>query len=648
MYSDSIHVQIKPDGSLVKPGDPPLVSRIYARDLPQSPERIKLGADVPVVLTWNTRRRETVSVEGIDIANVPTGPWEMRGDEIAATGVITVADWRRLIGTSSKLEDPVQAARFRNRVSRLAVRVLTPHVRVVDTELFTATVAQGRVDAQIMAVLPDGALRVQTPVGEQLIRSREADLFRALGNAALPGSSVPVFVDEADAEMEAFAVRLFDPAARSTLSVGDIVEVLVGALTTSGKEFHIQTLTGVKGLARTETLPAGTGEGATIPLRIAELPDNGMVRFSGRLIGRFVAMSPELADAIQPDSRGLGRDLRPFNPQDGTCDVAIPESRPGELQIWFDDSGPGCDAAQRLVASLTGPLWQVSVPHHQPLRARNRETLRAISARTGCTLIDGQRKNERGYPENYVWIGAPDDAAASSATDLLRAAYPNVFVTGWFKRTGGEWGAAVNAVKAESGRLRAVKAFDVRGKPIFRAVLECQPGQEDRLLLAAHTACPSIPSGSYQADPSITAERVLQARPSTESMQSRTPSSTWVASEPAPHAQTPTERHRLPTASWAAPPIPDNSPTSAPVAQLSPNPSIASSQPTSSFQTPPPRRPEPARQTITRSGQTVEKAVAAACAELGVGPSEITVVVLDDGKRGFFGRRPAQIRVTLR
>jgi hypothetical protein len=648
VFRDSIHIQIRPDGILLKPGDPPLVSRIYASDLPLAPERIKLGADVPVVLTWNTRRRETVSAEGIDIGNVPTGPWELRANEIAATDVITVADWRRLIGTSSTLEDPVQAARFRNRVSRLAVRVLTPRVRVIDTELFTATVAQGRVDAQITSVLPDGALKVQTPVGEQVIRSREANLFRSLGNSATPGSSVPVFVDEADAELEAFAVRLFDPAARSTLSVGDIVEVRVGAPTTSGKEAHIHTLTGVEGLARNGSLPAGASEGVTIPLRIAELPETGMLRFSGRLTGRFVAMSPQLAAAIQPDSRGRGKDLRPFTGQDASIDVSIPDSAPSELQIWSDGSAPSHDASQRLVASLTGTLWQASVPHHQPLRAGNRETLRTISASTGCTLIDGQRKNDRGYPENVVWIAAPDDAAASAAAELIRAAFPDVFVTEWFKRTGAEWSAATNAVKAQSGRMRSVKAFDVRGKAIFRAVLECQPGEQDRLLLAARAACPSIPSGSFQADPSITVERVNQTNPSTESRQSRILSSAWVAPAAAPSTETPPARHRSPTADWAARPLPGSRLTPAPATRPSPAPPTSSWQPTPSSGPPPPRRPQPTARTITRTGPTVDKAVAAACAELGVRTSQVTVEVLDDGKRGLIGRRPAEVRVTLR
>jgi hypothetical protein len=645
VFLDTIFLQIGPDPLRVRPDDPPLVLRAFARELPQAPERIKLGASVPVVLRWLTRRRETVDIGFVDASKLPPGPWEVHGDDLVATGPLGPADWHRLIDFSDGIEDFVAAARFRALVSRLATRALSPRVRVIDEQLFAAAVDDGRVEAQIVAQLPDGALRVLTPLGEQVIGSSEADLYRALGNSTNAASTVPIFVDRMDTDFASFTVRLFDPAERGRLTVGDVVDTRTGSLTASKREVHVHTLTGVEGLARVETLPHSHGD--IVPMRVVELPDDGLIRFSGRHIRRLVAISPQLAAVIQsgPSDRG-GWDLRPFTSQTDACDVTINGAPPVELEVCNDGTPAGRHAADQLVTASTGSLWQVAVPHHQPLRANKREILGMVSSETGCILIDGQRKNDRGYSDNFVWIAAPRLTVATIAADRIRSAYSQVWVSEWFKRTGGEWGAATAAVKALSGRLRAVRAIDARGKPIFRAVLECSPGEEVALLTAARAVCPSIPYGAFTADPSITVTEITQSPLPMETTPSPAPKSTWqptMADKQLPL----TPSAQTPTSSWAPRPTPGPGRGHGESSQPAVRPPTASWQPTPSPKRP--TRPQPPRpRTLTRSGPTVEKALSAACAELGVDTTQVTYVVIDEGRRRLFGRSPAQVRVTLR
>lgn len=648
VYLDAIYIEITPDAGRIRPGDPPIVLRVFAKELPQAPERIRLGASVPVALTWQTRRRETVDLDSVDSSKLPTGPWEVRGDQLAATGVMTVADWQRLIDFSTQIVDPIEAARFRAQVSRLATRVLSPKVRVIDEQLFTATVDQGRVDAQVVSVLADGALKVLTPMGEQLIGSREADLYRSLGNATTAASTIPIFVDRPDTELASLTVRLFDPAERERLAIGDVVDTRIGALTASGKEAHVHTLTGVEGLARVETLPTGYDEGDVLPMRVTDLPDQSPVRMSGRHVRTLVALSPQLAAVIQPGppNRG-GWDIRPFTALAEFCDLAITGVPPTHIDIHCDQTPTGQNSSRELVASITGGLWQIAVPHHQPLRANNRQVIRAISGDTGCTLIDGRRPSDRGFPENFVWVAAPNAAAATRAINLINAAYPQVWVSDWFKRTGAEWGAATTAVKARAGRIRSVKSFDTRGKPVFRAVIACDPGDEAHLLAAARAECPSIPYGSFTADPSITATEIVQSPPSKELTPSSPPSSIWQAPTDEGAANFQAFRARTPTSTWAARPEPG--PGHEPVVrtELPPRPPTTTWRPSPSSE-PPIARQQSRPRTVTRSGPSVEDAVNAACAELGVDPSQVDYVVLDEGHRRLFGKRPAQVQVTLR
>lgn len=179
VYLDAIFLQIKPDAVRVRDEDPPLVFRAFARELPQAPDRIKLGASVSIALTWPSRRRETVPLGEARTLRLPPGPWEVHGGELAATAPLTAADWRRLIDFSGGIEDIAEGARFRSHVSRLAIRTLSPKVRVIDEQLFAATVDKGKTDAQVVEVLHDGALKVLTPLGEQVIGAGEAALYRA-------------------------------------------------------------------------------------------------------------------------------------------------------------------------------------------------------------------------------------------------------------------------------------------------------------------------------------------------------------------------------------------------------------------------------------------------------------------------------------
>jgi len=54
---------------------------------------------------------------------------------------------------------------------------------------------------------------------------------------------------------------------------------------------------------------------------------------------------------------------------------------------------------------------------------------------------------------------------------------------------------------------------------------------------------------------------------------------------------------------------------------------------------------------IERTGKTVEEAVAAACADLGVAAAQVDVVILEEASKGIFGfigTKPARIRATVK
>lgn len=370
----------------------------------------------------------------------------------------------------------------------------------------------------------------------------------------------------------------------------------------------MHTLTGVEGLARVDSLRPGIAEGDVVSMRIVELPADGIARFSGRTVHRRVAISPQLAAVIQPARQGRsGWDLRPFTTLSEACDVSVDGNPPTRVDIYGDPTVDGQRAVDRLVAALTGPLWQIAVPHHHPLRENHREGIRSISLDTGCALVDGSRKNGRGFSDNFVWVAAPSAAAAASAADRVRNAYPQVWVSEWFKRKSAEWGAATQAVKARSGRMRSYMGFDVNRRPIFRAIIECVPGEENALLAAARMGCPSIPYGAFTKDPSIAAAELTQS-----------PAPSEVGVSPAPTVTRPAPEPVRPVATTPSPPQPQ-----------------------------PPRRTErPHPRTATGSGATVEEAIRAACAELMVDPRQVSYVVIDEGKRGIFVRRPARVQVT--
>ena len=555
VFQDIIYLQISADGTRVRADDPPLVLRAFARELPQAPDRIRLGEHVPVVLTWQSQQRATAGLGAVDGSKLPPGPWEVRGEVLAAVGPLMTADWRRLVDFSRTINDPVEAARFRASATSLASRSLSPKTRVLDVDLYNAAVDQGRVEARVISVLSHGALIVLTPMGEQLIGSGEANLYRSLGNTVTASSAVSMFVDRADAKLASFTVRLFDPAERARLSVGDLVDARIGKPTNSGHELHVHTVTGVEGLVRRGSLPAERQEGDTVLLRVAELPETGAIRLSGRHVRRLVKLSPQLAAAIQPSQDRRGWDMRPFASE--LCDVAVLGAPPTHLEVCSDGTPAGRQAAERLVGSVTGALRQVAVPNHQPLRASGRELLRQVGSETGCIVIDGQRQNDRGYFDSFVWVAGPDPDAAAVAVDQVRGAYPQVWVSDWFKRTGVEWSAATAAVKARSGRMRTVKALDVRSRAIFRVILVCSPGEETRLLAAARTGCPSIPYGAFTADPAVTVTVLVQSPPTvdvTPTQQTTAPLATSVSRVAAPAQATAPPRTAVPPPAQATAP----------------------------------------------------------------------------------------------
>ena len=55
VYFDAVHIELAPDGERLQADDPPVVLKVFAKDLPEVPDRIRLGATVDVILSWRSR-----------------------------------------------------------------------------------------------------------------------------------------------------------------------------------------------------------------------------------------------------------------------------------------------------------------------------------------------------------------------------------------------------------------------------------------------------------------------------------------------------------------------------------------------------------------------------------------------------------------
>ena len=525
VYLDAVHIKLALDGERLRADDPPIVIKVSAKDLPQVPERIHLGATVDVVLSWRSRH-ESVSIEdllrGRPDVRIPMGPWEQQGDKLAATGPLTVADWERLSSMSDQIEDAVEAARYRANVARLAKRSLSHRsARVIDQQSYDDAVQRGTDDVVVTAVLDNGAVLVTTPLGEQFVPARQASMLLLGGSALTVGTRVPVFYTAGGEGLGTVNTRFFDPSARDHLNAGDLVLCRLGGLTAKGGERHVHTETGVEGLVERRSLPGAAEEGDLIPLRIVSIPEEGAVRMSGRYIKQRIALTDASAAALQRSMPGRREpwDLRAFaDLADGRVDIDLEyadgrsaqmsgaenaNDTPTFLVTYRRCTDDDINAATRVRAAMTGHFAIQPVPHFGPLRADRRAALRAISDQHSCILIDGRVTLDDGRYENVVWIMGPSEDAVVASAGQITDEFPPVWTSDWFKRTGAQWQAAREAVRDLPGRLRSEKSLNEYGKPVFRAIIDCPESDLLTLLAAARAECPDIPAGTFERNPDL-------------------------------------------------------------------------------------------------------------------------------------------------
>lgn len=514
---DTLFVQLIPDGRRLRDDDPPMVIRAFARELPQVPERIRLGATVSVVLAWG-KRRDGMPLEELDehLGNVrlPDGPWERQGDRLVVTEPLTVTDWRRLTALADSVADPVAAARHRAHATRLALASRRPHrIRVVDHQLLGASLARGRDTATVSAASPGSGVRLATPLGEQFAPARQADLYRALGNDLGAGDQVTVYYAAGHDGPGTVNVHLFDPAARGALTAGDIVRCRIGSVTARGGERHVHTTAGVEGLAPVQSLRADHREGDLADLRVVAVPDSGPIRMSARFERQRFTLTPEGSALFPPNTPGR-RDkwnLRALDPlAGGWADIEVEgDERPVLLTVHTDSSPEGRDAATRLREALTGCLVVQQLPNHGPLHEDGRALMAGIADRFGCLLATGRLTEANGFPKAAVWIAAPDAGTAHTAAARIGQAYRPVWISGTFRRTHDQWEAVKAEVTACGGRARQSISLDGAGRKQWQAVLVAPPDLLPAVLQAARQHCPGIPDGDWQPDPDVRAPQNL-------------------------------------------------------------------------------------------------------------------------------------------
>ncbi|WP_405950574.1 helicase-related protein [Streptomyces prunicolor] len=514
---DTLYIQLTPDGLRLLEDDPPVVVSAFARDLPQAPERIRLEAVVSVVLTWSNRRNG-MPLEDLDEhlagLRLPDGPWERQGDRLVVTEPLTVADWQRLTALADRIADPVAAARHRAHSTRLALASRRPHrIRVVDHQLLSASLARGHDTATISSAPPGAGAVLATPLGEQFVPARQADLYRALGNRLDVGDQLTVYYGAGRDGPGTVNVHLFNPAARGALTAGDIVHCRLGAVTVRGGERHVCTTAGVEGLAPVQSLRADHREGDLADLRVVAVPDSGPIRMSARFERQRFTLTAEgcaLFPANSPGRRDRW-DLRALDPlANGSADIEIQgDDRPMLLTVHTDTSLEGQDAAIRLHEALTGCLVVQQLPHHRPLHEDRRALMTDIADRFGCLLATGRLTAANGYPKTVVWIAAPDTGTARAASTRIGQAYPPVWISSPFRRMHDQWEAVKAEVSACGGRARQLTSLDSAGRKQWQAVMVVPPDLLSTVLQAARRHCPGIPDGDWRPDPDVLAPQHL-------------------------------------------------------------------------------------------------------------------------------------------
>ena len=596
-FEDAIFVQVVPDGVRVLDSDPPLVFRISASDLPRTPERIRVGLTVSILCTWQKFKPFRVRAGALGQHSLPTGPYEVHGRHLVATAPLTVADWRRLHFLSEKIADPLDAYVFRARVHQLALGSHRGRIRVVDEQVATDALRDGSGTARVVSRADNGGIMVMTPLGEHYIGPREVAALERLGGTTAVNTSVAVYFSESRSVPGDVQVALFDPREQERLSIHGVVECVIGALTRSQKERHVLTTTGVPGLASLDALPPDIAEGDRMRLRVADVPQSDRpLRFSCRTERELLQVPRELA-AVIPDRNGR-KDLRAFErlAPEG-CEIRL-EASMTQLEVCHDGTHLARAAAKALRSALAGPVHVLSVPSHGPVRTNGQAVLRS-AALLGGIIVDAEVASGRGRPDCELWVAAPDEAVADRVLAFLQSAYPQVWVSGWFKCYTAEWQAARQAAEPLPGRLRRETALDGSGKPIFKAVIACAPAELNDVVRAARAAWPAFPDGTWGADPAVKSRSVAVTRVTNPEPVSR---------DGVPPGKTPTG-------------------------------GIPSS--TTSVQRTPAR-------TAVGTGASVESAVEEGLQRLGLKSGQVTVRILRQPKRGFLGLMKvlAQVEVT--
>jgi hypothetical protein len=533
VYLDAVYIALIPDGERLRADDPPIVIRVFARDLPQVPQRVRLGATVDILLSWRNRH-ENISIESLlrsrpDL-RIPIGPWEQQGEKLVATGPLTVSDWERLSALGDQIEDAVEAARYRANVAWLARRSVSHRsARLIDQQSLDDAIQRGTDAGVVTAVHKDGAISVATPLGEEFVPARQARMLAPDGATLAVGTQVPVYYTAGRDGPGAVTTHFFDPNARSQLSTGDLVLCRLGGLTAKGGERHVHTDAGVEGLADRQSLADAAEAGDFVAMRVMSLPAEGPVRMSGRCIKQRLELTDTGVAGLQrnaPDRREPW-DLRAFSElAGGHLDIDLeyadgrsaqmtgprdPAEAPAFLVTYRNGTDEGATAADRVHAAMTGHLALQVVPHFNPLYADRRAVLRAISDEHSCLLITGRLAQDDGRYENAVWIAGPSQSAVLAAATQVTDAFPSVWTSQWFKRTGAEWQAAREAVRSLPGRLRSQQGTDGYGRRVFRAIIDCPAEDLAAFLATARVHCPDMPDGSFTRDPDLRSCQFLTA-----------------------------------------------------------------------------------------------------------------------------------------
>lgn len=462
---DSVHVLLSPDGTRLRPDDPPITVEIRADYLPPRPTEMAIGQEVRVRLSPRRRTSATADL-GIPHFRFPDGPFEQRGGSLSVSGQMTARDVLAMYRVARGLS-VAEALMLHRSLGQLTARALRPRGRIIDVTGLVRLRKGQRVPGTVVATTERGVV-VQVTGGT---RSAIPGEYLAWPGQPPPriavGDEISVHVTEVEPDKGRLLLSVRDPALDpfARLEPGNLLYGQVRRSDGSGVTAWAAN-PGVEVFipGRESGFPANQLEtalppGAQVNFRLIEVdPARRRVIGSRWLRESRYPLPADILAMIQGNRKSDPRRLRSV--LGGDVDLRVDDDT--LVLRWTDEPEHAIRSCLDRLAGLTGGLRaQVAIPHPGPLDIDARDR---ISAESGCLL-----RLERAQGTRVTWSVAvvfPRHVSIEEIRRRIAEPYP-ALVRGTLRTAGvGQFPALLQSFRA------AERARKDAGQPSSQLWLE--------------------------------------------------------------------------------------------------------------------------------------------------------------------------------